>query len=118
MAITTHAQEHILEVNVKGALSSDDFKELAAIADNLVKEHGKIRLLLNATDFQGWENFSAAENHFRFVKHHHQNVEKIALIAGHMWQHWVAAMASIFVHPEVKVFHTDKGEEAERWVRQ
>lgn len=65
-----------------------------------------------------WEDFSGAKEHLEFVKTHHQKVEKIAFVAGHMWQHWVAAMASIFVHPKIKVFEKSKLEDAESWIRQ
>jgi energy-converting hydrogenase Eha subunit G len=50
------------------------------------------------------------------VKSHHKNVERLAVVAGHMWQHWLAALAQVFVHPKIKVFDKDQIEDAREWL--
>ena len=105
-----------LKVHISETLDEGDFVKLGAEADQLIKLQGSINVLVDATDFEGWNSMAAARKHFTFVREHNKNVARIALVAGHRWQHWIAGIASVFVHPEIKVF--DKGEivAAEDWL--
>ncbi len=115
--ITIKSSEgNLIEVTISGPLKAEDFKDFAAKADALIKEHGSVRLLIDASDFEGWEDVAAAEQHFSFVKGHHNNVEKLAFVVGHMWQHWLAGMAKVFVHPQIKAFDKNQIEEARNWL--
>lgn len=116
--LTIDNTDNLIEITIKDTLEADDFRKLGEKADKLINEYGSIRVLINAEDFNGWENTDAAEKHFSFVKAHHAKVERLAIIAGHMWQHWIAAMARVFMHPEVKVFDKTQLEDARNWLKQ
>ena len=88
-----------------------DFQQIAPEVDFIIRQYGKIRLLIDASKFSGWENVSAFENHAAFVKSHQQEVERIAVVVAHDWQHWLVGAVRIFCHPEVKAF--DQAQEAE-----
>jgi hypothetical protein len=105
-----------LRILVPDKLKVDDFSHIASQVDSIIREHGKIRLLIDASQFEGWENIAAFENHAGFVKNHQSKVERIAVIVGHDWQHWLIGAVRIFVHPEVKAY--DKGQEREalQWI--
>lgn len=105
---------NLVEIKVPEKLEPGDFKALSPAIDNLIREQGQIRILLDARDFNGWRNTEAAEEHFRFVKAHEQYVARAALLAGHSWQHWIGAFANIFLEPEVKVF--DGEADAREWL--
>src|SRR5271165_328285 len=85
-------------------LKADDFRQVAPQVDSLISQHGKIRLLIDASGFNGWENFAAFANHVGFVKNHQQKVERIAVIAARDWQYWVIGAVKVFLHPEVRAF--------------
>ena len=108
---------NILRVVAPEKLKADDFREIEPQVDSLISQQGKIRLLVDASRFNGWENIGAFEKHAGFVKTHQQKVERIAVIAGHEWQHWLIGAVRVFVHPQVKAF--DKGQESEalQWLR-
>jgi len=110
------AADNLVKVKVPKHLVSGDFKAIEPTVDRLIQEHGKIRLLLDAREFDGWQNVDAAKEHFRFVKTHQHNIERAALIAGHQWQHWVGAIAETFLEPAVHVF--DDPDAALAWVKQ
>ena len=80
--------------------------------DSLICQHGKIRLLIDASRFNGWENIAAFENHAGFIKAHQQKVERIAVIAAHDWQHWLIGAVRIFLHPEVRAYDMSHESEA------
>jgi uncharacterized protein YbaA (DUF1428 family) len=107
---------NVIKVLVPAQLRSDDFTELATEANALIKQHGKIRLLIDATQFDGWENLHAFEKHLGFVKSHQKNVERIAVIAKHNWQHWIAGVIKSFVHPDISVYDKENADAALQWI--
>jgi hypothetical protein len=106
----------VLKIIAPEKLDADDFSGLAPQIKAIMKQQGQIRLLIDASHLDGWENIAALEKHAAFVKAHQQKVDRIAVIARHDWQHWLVGAVRVFVHPEVKTF--DKGDESEalRWL--
>jgi hypothetical protein len=45
----------VLRLTVPEKLKADDFGQIAPQIESLIKQHGKIRLLIDATGFGGWE---------------------------------------------------------------
>ena len=116
MITTTLISAGVLKIRVPGKLKADDFNQLAREVGSLIQQQGKIRLLVDASYFSGWNNIAAFERHIGFVKKHQLKVERISVITGHEWQHWVVGTIRLFVHPEVRAF--DKGEESKalEWI--
>jgi len=100
----------VLKIVAPQKLAADDFAELAPKVEALMTQQGDIRLLIDASRLEGWENIAALENHAAFVKAHQQKVARIAVIARHEWQHWLVGAVKVFLHPDVRVF--DQGEES------
>jgi len=107
---------NVLRITAPEKLKADDFRQIAPQVDSLISQHGQIRLLIDATAFNGWENISAFEKHAGFVKSHQRKIERIAVIAGHDWQHWVIGAVRMFVHPQVKAYDKSHENEALRWI--
>jgi len=105
-----------LRILVPVKLKADDFRQIAPQVDSLISQHGKMRLLIDASQFSGWENIAAFESHAAFVKSHQDKVERIAVIVGHEWQHWLVGTVRIFLHPRIKAY--DKGQERQalQWI--
>ena len=116
MIKTEIIQSNALRVAVPVKLRVGDFQQIAPEVDSIIRHYGKIRLLIDASKFGGWENVSAFENHAAFVKSHQQKVERIAVIVAHDWQHWLVGAVRIFVHPEVKALDQEQEAEALRWI--
>ncbi len=107
---------NVLRIAAPDKLKADDFRQIAPQVDSLISRHGKIRLLIDASGFNGWENIEAFENHAGFVKSHQHKVDRIAVIVAHDWQHWLVGAVRVFLHPEVRAY--DKGHESEalQWI--
>ena len=105
-----------LRIVVPVKLKVDDFRQIAPEVDSIIRKNGKIRLLIDASQFSGWENIAAFENHAAFVKSHQQKVERIAVIVAHDWQHWLVGTVRIFVHPDVKAYGREQESEALQWI--
>jgi hypothetical protein len=77
---------------------------------------GKIRLLIDASGFGGWEDIAAFENHAGFVKSHQQKVDRIAVVVAHDWQHWLVGAVRVFMHPQIRAYDKGRESEALRWI--
>ena len=105
-----------LKIVVPDKLKADDFRKIAPQIDSLISQHGKIRLLIDGSGFEGWENIAALQAHAGFIRSHQQKIERIAVIARHDWQHWVIGAARMFLHPEVRVYDRNHENEALQWI--
>lgn len=80
---------NVLRITAPEQLKADDFPQIAPQVDSIISRYGKIRLLIDATAFEGWENMAAFETHAGFVKDHQEKVDRIAIIIAHDWQRWL-----------------------------
>jgi SpoIIAA-like len=106
----------VLKVVAPTKLQSGDFAELAKQIEPIIRQKGRLRLLIDASRLAGWKDLRALEEHTAFVKSHHEKVERIAAIAAHEWQRWLISAIRVFLHPELRVFESGQEGEALRWL--
>jgi hypothetical protein len=116
MIKTEVVSANALRLTAPEKLKANDFRQIAPQVDSLISQHGKIRLLIDASGFKGWENIAAFQNHAGFIRTHQQKVERIAVIAAHNWQHWLIGAVRIFLHPEVRAYDKSHESEALQWI--
>jgi hypothetical protein len=58
----------VLKIVAPAKLSADDFAQLAPKIDSILKHQGEIRVLVDATQLEGWDNVATLEKHAAFVK--------------------------------------------------
>ncbi|MGZ4241986.1 MAG: STAS/SEC14 domain-containing protein [Actinomycetota bacterium] len=63
--------------------------------------------------FPGWKDFGALVAHLKFVKEHHRDIEKVAVILDSGVAAIMPSIANHFVHAQVKRF--DLGHEDAAW---
>jgi hypothetical protein len=107
---------NVLKIVAPEKLKADDFLRIAPQIDSLINQQGQIRLLIDASEFSGWGNIAAFENHAEFIKRHQQKVERIAVITAHDWQHWLVGAVRIFLHPQVRAYETNHEGVALQWI--
>ena len=106
----------VLLVQPDGRLSRDDFKSLAAVVDPYILETGSLRaLIIHVETFPGWENLAGMVEHFRFVKEHHKNIEKVALVSDSKLAKVMPKLVDHFVNAEISVFPYSELEAARKW---
>jgi hypothetical protein len=97
--------ESILIIAPQGPLGSDDFKALAAEIDPKIERTGRLQgLMIEAKSFPGWEDFSAMMAHLRFVRDHHRNIRRVAVVSDSPVLAFLPRLASHFVAAEVRHF--------------
>lgn len=106
----------VIVVEVKHALSAQDFDALAFTADTWIESHGRLQgIVIHAREFPGWENFGSFVRHIQFVRDHHRNVKRIALAADAKFATLAPKIAEHFIQAEVKRFAYDELEQAIIW---
>ena len=107
----------ILYVRPKSALAQADFEELAKTVDPFIGETGSLAgLIIEAPAFPGWETLGAMAAHFRFVRDHHKQIKKIAVVTDSTLGNVAEHLASHFVSAEIRHFSTSELESAKNWV--
>jgi hypothetical protein len=56
MIKTEIISDNILRITAPEKLKADDFRQIAPQVDSMISRYGKIRLLIDASGFNGWED--------------------------------------------------------------
>ncbi len=105
----------VLEVRVTGKLLHQDYQRFVPEFDRLVKQHGKIRLLFEMTDFHGWEPHAAWDD-FKLGVKHFLDIERIAMVGEKKWQEWMARFGRTFTRARIRYFESNAIKEARKWL--
>lgn len=98
--------EFYISIKASGTLTHEDYEHIVPMLDAaLVKVNApKIKVLFDATDFEGWE-LRAAWDDFKLGLTHGPSFDKIAIYGKHDWQDLAAKIGSWFIHGEIESFH-------------
>ena len=114
-----HADEGILEVRPVSPLTNEDFEGLARDLDPWLEKHGPLTgLKIQAEAFPGWDNFAGMLSHFRFVRGHHKQIRRVAIVSDSTVLTIAPKIADHFVAAEIRHFPADQNEQALAWLRE
>ena len=107
----------VLIVRPSGPLAASDFRALAATVDPYIAEKGKLNgLLIEAASFPGWDSFAGLIEHFRFVRDHHRDIERVAAVTDDDFLKIAPRIAAHFAHPEIRAFPSGDKAQALAWL--
>jgi len=107
----------VLVLTPAGPLTAADFTRIAGIVDPYIEQHGKLKgLLIHASSFPGWDDFAGLVSHLRFVREHHQKIERIAVATDSGVLSILPRIASHFVAAKVRHFDYAERDVALRWL--
>ena len=110
-------EHYILHVEPKSSLEQDDFVKLAQAVDPYIESTGGLAgLVIEASAFPGWDSFGAMITHFRFVREHHKQVKKIAVVTDSSMGDIAQHLASHFVSAEIRHFPAGQTGAARQWI--
>jgi hypothetical protein len=105
----------ILVIHVSGTLAKPDYAQLVPEMERLVQQHGKVRVLIEMTDFHGWD-VSAAWEDFKFGVEHFSDIERMAMVGENKWQHGMATFCKPFTTAKVRYFDHSDAALARQWL--
>jgi len=99
-----------------GKLTHDDYQAITPMIDDALQgiKTPQVRVLVDATDFDGWE-LRAAWDDFKLGLKHGNAFEKMALVGDRRWQEKMAKIAGWFMSGESRYF--DNVGDAIAWLK-
>lgn len=118
LLVNLDKQAGVVTVEPKDRLSQADFETVAGVIDPYLAEHGVLSGLLIVTeDFPGWDSFAALVGHLKFVRAHHEQLARVALVTDSAIGDFAEKLASHFVAAQVRHFPYSRLDDAQVWVR-
>jgi hypothetical protein len=140
MKSTAHVNEvsveNVLEFELHGILSREDYDKLTPGIESIVAEYGKIRVLVIMHDFHGWDRGALWEA-IKWNSKHFRHLERLAVVGEKSievrnvsgafdlrynkkvrWQRWLTNLYRTFSDAEVRYFLPDEIDEARQWIHE
>ena len=105
----------VLEIQLTGKVAKEDYEHFVPVVERLVKDHGKIRLLVEMHDFHGW-TASALWQDIKFDARHFSHIERLAIVGESKWQHGMAVFCKPFTAAKIRYFDRPAIEQAREWL--
>ena len=114
--LTELMETGVLEVIATGKLTDEDYQQrFIPEMERLTKQHRKIRLLFEMTQFHGWEP-KAAWDDLKLAVKHRDDIERVAMVGERNWQHWMTELAKPFTKATVRYFNETEASQARAWI--
>jgi hypothetical protein len=108
-------EDRYLEVHLTGKLTERDYEQLGPQIEDLIRKHGKLRLLCEMDDFHGW-TFGGLWEDVKFDIRHFNDVERVAFVGETRWQEGMATFCKPFTSAKIRYFERFEMDEAREWL--
>jgi len=108
----------VLRVELAGNLDIAAYASVNDELDAIIATNGRIKLLLDLREFDGWQGLSGLAEHFSLVRDHRHAPTRVAVVGNQEWQKMAERVFSKFVDADVKFFESPAADGAETWIRQ
>jgi len=115
MAVALHEDGKILVVKLTGKLTTEDYEQFVPEVERLIKQYGKLRMLIEMSDFHGW-TAGALWQDIKFDLKHFRDVERLALVGDKAWERGMATFCTPFTTAKVRYFEPGEAEQAKAWI--
>jgi hypothetical protein len=107
----------VLVVRLSGKLTKEDYHRFVPEVERLVKQHGKVRMLVQMHDFHGWTAGALWED-IKFDLKHFSHIERLALVGDRKWEAAMAVFCKPFTTATIRYFDEAKADEALSWIEE
>ncbi|WP_370311406.1 STAS/SEC14 domain-containing protein [Sagittula sp.] len=113
----TDLGDGVLHVQLVGKLDPAVMEEEERDMDAFVRANPRFRLLLDLTEFDGWQGLAALNQHFRIARNHYDLIDKAAVVGKASWQKLAARGLGHLSGAKVKHFDPDNLDAAKTWIK-
>ena len=107
----------VVEAHLTVKLDKEDYAHLVPTMEALLKERGKINMLVEMHDFHGWTGGAVWED-LKLDMKHFSDLERVAMVGETKWQQGMAVFCKPFTTATVRYFDEAKSEEALNWIHE
>ena len=115
LTIEPHTPDNVVVGHAGGKLTHEDYETFRDHIEEMVHEHGSVRVMLVLEDFHGWD-FQAAWDDLKLALQYPGKFDRCAILGDRSWQEWMIKLAKPFFR--VKYFDRGQREAAWRWLMQ
>jgi hypothetical protein len=108
---------NILVVRVSGKLARKDYRQFIPEFERLLRDHGRIRVLLEMVDFHGWQPGALWED-VKLDLHHFGHLERLAMVGERAWEKAMSVFCKAFTTAEIRYFDRSRIAEARAWLEE
>lgn len=109
--------KNFLVVRVSGRLAREDYHKFVPEFERLLRDKGKIRVLLEMVDFHGWEPGALFED-LKFDLHHFSHLERLAMVGDRAWEKGMSVICKPFTTAEIRFFNRSDMARARAWLEE
>jgi len=108
---------NILHVRITGKLTSQDYLEFVPDIERQVRQHGKLRMLVELHDFLGWDAGGLWQD-VKFDAKHFKHIERLAIVGESKWHEGMTKFCRPFTTAQIRYFDStsDQAETARQWL--
>lgn len=110
------SSENIVGYKAVGKLKDKDYKELIPVLEDLIEQYGKIRFLMDMSEYEG-ASIKAAMDDIMFGIKHDKDTERCAVVGNKTWEEWIVKVSKIFMKGEIKYFDIHEIDQAWKWLK-
>ena len=103
-------------VQLMGKLDPEVLARAEEGLDVHIRDSDDFRLMLDLSQFDGWQGLSALGAHFKLVREHAPLASKVAVLGDKTWQHMGQRVMSNFMNAETRFFEPSAHSDAESWL--
>ena len=105
----------LMEVHVSGKLGKADYEHFLPVVEKRISQHGRVDILLEMSDFHGWDAGAAWED-TKFAFRHFSDIGRLAVVGEKKWQEWMTTVCRPFTKAEIRYFDHASIAQAEAWL--
>jgi hypothetical protein len=107
----------LVAVQVTGKFARADYERCIPEFDRLIREHGKLRLLFELTDFHGWEA-GALWDEIKLDIRYFADIERLAVVGDKKWEQGMMTFYKPFTKATIRYFDQANAAAARKWLQE
>ncbi len=113
--VTEVAEGNVVAVSLTGKLTKEAYESFVPMTEELIRQHGKIRLLVSLHDFHGWDAGALWED-MKFDVKHFNDIERLAIVGETKWEKGMSIFCRPFTLAKIKYFDKADIDSARAWI--
>lgn len=106
-----------LLIQLSGKLTKEDYQHFVPAVEMLIKQQGKIRVLVQMREFHGW-TLPALWEDIKFDLKHFGDIERLAFVGDRKWEAGMATFCKPFTRAAICYFDEANYKDALGWIKE
>jgi hypothetical protein len=111
--IVQEKNSNVVYIPVTEHLHKQDYELFVPTIGEIAKKHGKVRILFDLAQFNGWNRGA-----LWFGIRQFPDIERVAFIGDTRWESDVDLIAHAFTQAQIRYFEHERKEQAVAWVKE